>query len=87
MQTLCFSVSGECFTRRVRHFTFKAMLRQEIGWFDDDQNTTGILVGTLADDGRNVQAVRDTITNVLVELPIKMCYIILIVAIIIIIYN
>ena len=66
-------MSGECLTRRVRHFTFKAMLRQEMGWFDDDQNTTGILVSTLADDGRNVQAVCDTLTHVLVELPIKSC--------------
>ena len=57
MQTLCFSMSGESLTRRVRYLTFKAMLRQEISWFDSEQNTTGILVGTLSDDGRNVQAV------------------------------
>ena len=37
---------------------FKAMLRQEIGWFDSDDNTTGVLVGTLSEDGRNVQSVR-----------------------------
>ena len=55
---LCFSASGESLTRRVRYPTFKAMLRQEIGWFDNDENTTGILIGTLSDDGRNVQAVR-----------------------------
>lgn len=72
MQTLCFSVSGESFTRRVRHLTFKAMLRQEIGWFDEDQNTTGILVGTLADDGRNVQAVCDTFSHALIKLPKSM---------------
>ena len=64
-QTLCFSVSGESLTRRVRYLTFKAMLQQEIGWFDDNQNTTGILVGTLSDDGRNVQAVCDTFADVL----------------------
>ena len=57
LQTLCFSVSGENLTRRVRYLTFKAMLQQEISWFDNEENTTGVLVGTLSDDGRNVQAV------------------------------
>ena len=50
-------MSGENLTQRVRYLAFKAMLRQEIGWFDNEENTTGILVGTLSDDGRNVQAV------------------------------
>ena len=76
-QTLCFSVSGESLTRRVRYLTFKAMLQQEISWFDDNQNTTGILVGTLSDDGRNVQAVCDTFADVLdnatVNLVIMIC--------------
>ena len=36
---------------------FQAMLRQEIGWFDDERNSTGALTAKLASDGGKVQGV------------------------------
>ena len=56
-QTLCFQISGENLTARVRVMAFQAMLRQEIGWFDDERNSTGALTAMLASDGGKVQGV------------------------------
>ena len=32
-------------------------MRQEMGWFDEEEHSTGALTSTLADDTRNVQGV------------------------------
>lgn len=42
----------------VRLMTFEAMLRQECGWFDDEDNAVGILGAHLSGDAANVQNVR-----------------------------
>ena len=42
-QKAMFGVSGEILTARVRRMLFKAILRQDIGWFDDKSNSTGVL--------------------------------------------
>ncbi|XP_038049407.1 ATP-dependent translocase ABCB1-like isoform X2 [Patiria miniata] len=47
--------SGEELTIRLRHMAFKAMLRQEIGWFDDKKNSTGALTTRLATEASEVQ--------------------------------
>ena len=57
LQTLCFSMSGENLTLNLRDQAFKAMLRQEIGWFDEVTNSTGALTNILSDDTRNAQGV------------------------------
>lgn len=57
-QHLCFTVSGDNLTNKVRSLTFKSILRQEIGWFDQEQNSTANLSSLLADDARNMQHVR-----------------------------
>ena len=62
-QVLCFAVSGDRLTIRLRELTFKAMLRQEIGWFDDERNSTGALTTRLASDAGQVQGVSHTHTH------------------------
>lgn len=54
---LALGKSGEELTLRLRHMTFKAMLRQDIGWFDDDKNDTGVLVARLATETSDVKGV------------------------------
>ena len=63
-QTLCFAVSGDKLTARLRKMTFKAMLRQEVSWFDDERNSTGALTTRLASDAGQVQGVRTVSTNI-----------------------
>ena len=48
------------------------MLRQEIGWFDDEQNSTGALTTRLASDASRVQGVSHTHTNThRLTIPVK----------------
>jgi ABC-type multidrug transport system fused ATPase/permease subunit len=54
-QTAFFSASGEKLTMRLRALSFRAMLKQEMGWFDDPKHTTGALTAHLASDASLVQ--------------------------------
>ncbi|KAL0329063.1 UNVERIFIED_CONTAM: ABC transporter B family member 2 [Sesamum radiatum] len=47
---LCFGIMGERLTLRVREKMFTAMLRNEIGWFDDMNNTSSMLASQLESD-------------------------------------
>ncbi|XP_070694481.1 bile salt export pump [Pempheris klunzingeri] len=55
LQGYAFAKSGELLTRRLRKVGFQAMLRQEIGWFDDPKNSPGTLTTRLATDASMVQ--------------------------------
>ena len=82
VQELCFSVSGERLTTRLRSLTFKAMLRQEIGWFDQERNSSGILTTRLAIDASNIQGatgsrlatIMEVVTTCLFSLIIAFVY-------------
>ena len=56
-QVVCFGIAGEALTARLRSKSFKAMLRQEMGWHDDERNSTGTLTTRLANDAGEVQGV------------------------------
>ncbi|KAJ3368938.1 Multidrug resistance protein 1 [Kappamyces sp. JEL0680] len=49
MQNL-FVVAGEKITRRLRFWSFQAILKQDIAYFDDEENSTGALMSKLAED-------------------------------------
>ncbi|XP_076858813.1 bile salt export pump isoform X2 [Brachyhypopomus gauderio] len=55
LQGFAFAKSGELLTRRLRKVGFQAMLRQEIGWYDDPKNSPGALTTRLATDASMVQ--------------------------------
>ncbi|NWZ12489.1 ABCBB protein, partial [Agelaius phoeniceus] len=55
LQGYTFAKSGELLTRRLRKIGFQAMLRQDIGWFDDRKNSPGALTTRLATDASQVQ--------------------------------
>ncbi|CAL8368689.1 unnamed protein product [Arctogadus glacialis] len=55
LQGYAFAKSGELLTRRLRRAGFQAMLRQEVGWFDDPGNSPGALTTRLATDASMVQ--------------------------------
>ena len=44
------------------------MLRQEIGWFDDEKNSSGALVTRLADDAAKVQGATGSRLGTLLEI-------------------
>ncbi|XP_035264365.1 bile salt export pump-like [Anguilla anguilla] len=55
LQGYAFGMSGELLTRKLRKLGFQAMLRQEVGWFDDPMNSPGALTTRLATDASMVQ--------------------------------
>ncbi|CAB4481222.1 uncharacterized protein OCT59_003157 [Rhizophagus irregularis] len=54
-QLACFMISAERLTRRLRLLTFEALMKQEIGFFDDEKNGTGILTSKLAVDASKIE--------------------------------
>ncbi|XP_059173798.1 ATP-dependent translocase ABCB1-like isoform X1 [Physella acuta] len=57
LQGYMFGRSGEALTMRLRNLTFRSMLRQDIGWYDDHKNSVGALTTRLATDASLVQGV------------------------------
>ncbi|XP_034084197.1 ATP-binding cassette, sub-family B (MDR/TAP), member 4 isoform X1 [Gymnodraco acuticeps] len=54
-QGFCFGKSGEILTLKLRLGAFKAMMRQDLGWFDNPKNSVGALTTRLATDAAQVQ--------------------------------
>ncbi|XP_044258218.1 ATP-dependent translocase ABCB1 [Tribolium madens] len=55
LQIFMFSVAGEKLTMRLRSLTFKAMLKQEMGWYDRKDNGVGALTARLSGEAAHVQ--------------------------------
>ncbi|XP_014780305.2 phosphatidylcholine translocator ABCB4-like [Octopus bimaculoides] len=55
MQYSMFGISGEMLTMRIRSRLFKSILHQEMSWFDDKNNTTGLLCTRLTVDSARVK--------------------------------
>ncbi|EPB87935.1 hypothetical protein HMPREF1544_05226 [Mucor circinelloides 1006PhL] len=53
-QNFSFELAGEFYTKRLRAELFAAFLRQEVGYYDQSENTAGALTTRLALDTRNV---------------------------------
>uniref|UniRef100_A0A8D3E5A2 ATP-binding cassette, sub-family B (MDR/TAP), member 4 n=1 Tax=Scophthalmus maximus TaxID=52904 RepID=A0A8D3E5A2_SCOMX len=51
----CFGKSGEILTLKLRLGAFKAMMRQDLGWYDNSKNSVGALTTRLATDAAQVQ--------------------------------
>ena len=56
-QVVCLTLSGERLMYTLRSLTFKAMLRQEIAWFENKKNSTGALTVRLASDASRAKGV------------------------------
>uniref|UniRef100_A0A672TWY6 ABC-type xenobiotic transporter n=1 Tax=Strigops habroptila TaxID=2489341 RepID=A0A672TWY6_STRHB len=55
VQGFMFGKSGEILTMRLRSLSFKTLLQQEIGWYDDQKNAVGVLLTWLATDASQVK--------------------------------
>ncbi|XP_004464362.4 ATP-binding cassette sub-family B member 5 [Dasypus novemcinctus] len=67
MQGLFYGRAGEILTMRLRHLAFKAMLYQDISWFDDKENNTGALTTTLAVDIAQIQGATGSRIGILTQ--------------------
>ncbi|CAD1474199.1 unnamed protein product, partial [Heterotrigona itama] len=60
LQMYMFGLAGVRMTARIRKMTFGAMLRQEMGWYDEDTNSVGALCARLSSDAGAVQGATGT---------------------------
>ena len=66
IQAFSFAVAGTRLTLRLRELTFGSILRQEIGWFDEEDNNSAAITTRLASDCGHVKgAVGDLLMIVL----------------------
>ncbi|KAI8983617.1 P-loop containing nucleoside triphosphate hydrolase protein [Pilobolus umbonatus] len=54
LEVVSFQVAGERYTKYLRSRLFRSYLKQEVGFFDADENHSGALVSRLAVDAKNV---------------------------------
>lgn len=79
-QTYLFEIIGERMTRRIRTDYFRALLRQNIGWFDMAENALGVLTSRLAVDiklirlcvGQGTGATVSSMTSLLVGFVVSL---------------
>ncbi|KAF3786179.1 ABC transporter B family member 2 [Nymphaea thermarum] len=67
IEHLCFGIIGERLTLRVRQMTFRAILRNEIGWFDDMENASGVLASRLETDATLLRTIVVDRSTILVQ--------------------
>lgn len=59
-QGAMFALAGGKLTNRVRILMFRALLRQDIGWFDRNENNTGSLCSRLSTSAQTIQSATGT---------------------------
>lgn len=62
-----FGVAAERLSRRLRSMSFRAMLRQEVGFFDKEENGTGILAAKLATEAQNAQGLSGQLIGAIIQ--------------------
>ncbi len=67
LQTYMFSIAGVKMTTRLRHDAFKAIISQEVAYFDDQRNSVGALCARLAGDCSNVQGATGSRIGIIVQ--------------------
>ncbi|WRT70520.1 uncharacterized protein IL334_007518 [Kwoniella shivajii] len=66
-QVTGFSRTGWDLNARLRKETFRAVLRHDIGWFDEEENSTGAVTSNLAENPQKVQGLFGVTLGTLVQ--------------------
>eukprot|EP01018_Ginkgo_biloba_P027515 Gb_20009 [translate_table: standard] len=67
LQHFYFGIMGEKMTERIRRMMFSAMLRNEVGWFDEEENNADSLSMRLANDATFVRAAFSNRLSILIQ--------------------
>ncbi|KAH9326268.1 hypothetical protein KI387_006446, partial [Taxus chinensis] len=67
LQHFYFGIMGEKMTERIRRMMFSAMLRNEVGWFDEEENSADALSMRLANDATFVRAAFSNRLSILIQ--------------------
>uniref|UniRef100_A0A0D6QVL6 Uncharacterized protein n=1 Tax=Araucaria cunninghamii TaxID=56994 RepID=A0A0D6QVL6_ARACU len=66
-QAFCFGLAGARLVRRLRLATFEKVLYQEIGWFDEAENSSGAISTRLSTDAATVNGMMGETISLLVQ--------------------
>lgn len=72
-QTFLFNIAGVRLTSRLRQKTFKAIVSQEMAWYDDSKNAVGALCARLSGDCASVQGATGTRIGSLLQAASTIC--------------
>ncbi|KAJ7288261.1 P-loop containing nucleoside triphosphate hydrolase protein [Mycena rebaudengoi] len=67
IQNYCFSSSGATLTQKLRSLTYRAILRQDIEFFDKDENSAGGLTSTLSENPQKVNGLAGVTLGAIVQ--------------------
>jgi len=67
LQSFCFSTMGVRLAERVRVMLFRAVLRQEVSWFDRDENSSGAITTRLSSDAATVRGATGDVLGILIQ--------------------
>ncbi|KAJ1303401.1 hypothetical protein OPQ81_011593 [Rhizoctonia solani] len=67
VQNLVFGMTASRLTSKLRSLSFRAILRQDIGWFDEDKHSTGALTSTLSDNPQKVNGLAGVTLGAIVQ--------------------
>ncbi|OVA02906.1 ABC transporter [Macleaya cordata] len=67
IEHLCFGIMGERLTLRVREQMFSAILKNEIGWFDDTSNNSSMLSSRLEADATLLKTIVVDRSSILIQ--------------------
>ncbi|KAI8847954.1 P-loop containing nucleoside triphosphate hydrolase protein [Chytridium lagenaria] len=62
-----FGFAGESLTKRLRLLVFTSLMRQDIGFFDEDKHSTGALTARLAEDANQIQGLTGRLMGTIVQ--------------------
>lgn len=65
-------ISGERLTKRIREQSFRAMLKQDVKFFDDKKNGTGVLTSRLSEDPEKISLLTGPIMGNIFQLIVSM---------------
>ncbi|XP_055537429.1 multidrug resistance protein homolog 49-like [Wyeomyia smithii] len=72
-QTFLFNIAGARLTTRLRQKSFKAIISQEMAWFDESNNAVGALCARLSGDCSSVQGATGTRVGSLLQSGAAIC--------------
>lgn len=67
LQKLCFGLGGDNLTFKLRVKLFEALLRKDIGWYDNKDRAPGILTNIISDDVSQVNGLTTEAIGVIAE--------------------
>ncbi|EDV96507.1 multidrug resistance protein homolog 65 [Drosophila grimshawi] len=74
VQTFFYNLAGVWLTSRMRSKTFRSIMNQEMGWFDEKENSVGALSARLSGDAASVQgAIGFPLSNIIQALTNFIC--------------